>query len=79
MLRSMAKFLGTVRHNSLEGGFYELHTDEGDVFRLSRCDEKPGTRVLVTGKVDKGGFSIHMSGPSLTVEKMERVTTGSAH
>ncbi len=69
----MANYLGTVRHNSLEGGFYELHTDDGDVFRLSRCDHKAGTRVRVTGTVEKGGFGIHMSGPSISVDKIEAV------
>ncbi|MCA9694885.1 MAG: DUF5818 domain-containing protein [Nannocystaceae bacterium] len=66
----MAKFTGTVRHNSLEGGFYELHTDNGEVFRLSSCDVKAGVRVVVDGSVEKGGFGIHMSGPSIKVNRI---------
>ena len=31
----MPKFTGTIRHNDLEGGFYELHTDNGDIYRLA--------------------------------------------
>ncbi|MGB1275620.1 MAG: DUF5818 domain-containing protein [Nannocystaceae bacterium] len=69
----MASFQGTVRHNNLEGGFYELHTDSGDIFRLSRCDVKAGTQVRVTGSVNKGGFGIHMSGPSIEVQAIEPV------
>ena len=33
-LQLMAKYTGTVKHNDLEGGFLELHTDGGDVYRL---------------------------------------------
>lgn len=68
----MPKFTGTVRRNDLEGGFYELHTDDGAVFRLEGgSDLSEGRRVVVHGKVDNGGFGIHMSGPSLTVHRIE--------
>ncbi|EDM81172.1 hypothetical protein PPSIR1_30190 [Plesiocystis pacifica SIR-1] len=71
----MAKdFTGTVRHNDLEGGFLELHTDGGEVYRLSgpAADQaKAGQRVRVQGRVERGGFGIHMSGPALVAEKVE--------
>ncbi len=67
----MAKFTGTVRKNDLEGGFLELETDEGDVYRLSGAKPAVGARVRVTGKVESGGFGIHMSGPAIEVEKLE--------
>ena len=68
----MAKFTGTVRHNDLEGGFYELHTDGGDVYRLEGGGKNlsEGARVQVEGTVDSGGFGIHMTGPSLKVSKV---------
>jgi formylmethanofuran dehydrogenase subunit C len=66
----MATITGTVRKNDLEGGFLELVTDEGDVYRLAGSVEASG-RVKVTGKIEKGGFGIHMSGPSITVESVE--------
>ena len=28
------KYMGTVRHNDLEGGFLELVTDKGEIYRL---------------------------------------------
>ena len=66
------QFTGTVRHNDLEGGFLELVTDGGDVYRLSGGGKpKPGQRVRVTGRVNRGGFGIHMSGPALEVESLE--------
>jgi hypothetical protein len=68
----MPKFTGTVRRNDLEGGFYELHTDDGAVFRLEGGgDLTDGRRVVVHGKVDQGGFGFHMTGPSLKVDRIE--------
>lgn len=72
MLLAMAKFTGTIRHNDLEGGFYELHTDDGDVYRLQGSAKvSAGDRVTVHGKVEGGGFGIHMTGPSLIVDRIE--------
>jgi hypothetical protein len=65
------KFTGTVRMNDLEGGFLELVTDDGDVYRLSGASPAVGKRVRVTGRVERGGFGIHMSGPALEVESIE--------
>lgn len=68
----MSTFTGTVRFNDLEGGFYELVTDKGDVYRLSKCSAKAGARVKVEGKVESGGFGIHMTGtPSIAVKNIE--------
>ena len=66
----MATFSGTVRFNDLEGGFHELVTDKGDVYRLSTCSAKPGQKVKVKGTVEGAGFGIHMSGPSIEVESI---------
>ncbi|MCY0990834.1 hypothetical protein OV203_27060 [Nannocystis sp. ILAH1] len=67
----MATFTGTVRKNDLEGGFHELVTDKGDVYRLSKCSVKAGARVKIEGNVESGGFGIHMSGPSIAVKSIE--------
>ena len=72
----MAKqFTGTVRMNDLEGGFLELVTDDGDIYRLDLSSgvaaPKVGSHVSVTGRVERGGFGIHMTGPSLAVQKIE--------
>ena len=65
------QFTGSVRHNDLEGGFLELVTEGGDVYRLSGGSAKVGARVRVTGRVERGGIGIHMSGPALAVERIE--------
>ncbi len=65
-------FTGTIRQNDLEGGFYELVTDGGDVYRLSSHGKaRAGDRVRVEGKIEGGGFGIHMSGPSIQVKSIE--------
>ena len=66
----MANFTGTVRKNDLEGGFLELVTDAGETYRLqgSLGQTKAGQRVEVSGKIDQGGFGIHMTGPAIEVE-----------
>ena len=72
MLARMPKFTGTIRRSDLEGGFFELHTDEGDVYRLEGTNQaKEGARVVVHGTVEEGGFGIHMSGPAIKVSKIE--------
>ncbi len=69
----MAKFTGTVSRSDLEGGFFELHTDDGTVYRLSGTfTVAAGDRVLVHGKVETGGFGLQMTGPALAVEKIEK-------
>lgn len=69
----MATYTGTVKHNDLEGGFLELHTDGGEVFRLNGAKAQPGDRVKIEGTVERGGFGIHMSGPALKVQSLEKV------
>jgi hypothetical protein len=72
MLGRMPKFTGTIRRSDLEGGFFELHTDDGDVYRLEGGSQpKEGARVIVHGSVEDGGFGIHMSGPAIKVSKIE--------
>ncbi len=68
----MAKFIGTVRKNDLEGGFFELHTDDGDVYRLEGGGKlSAGAKVTVHGTVESGGFGIHMTGPAIKVDRVE--------
>lgn len=74
MLRAMAKFKGTVRRNDLEGGFFELHTDDGATFRLQGAQEDlhAGDTVVIHGKVAEGGFGFQMTGPAIDVERVEQ-------
>lgn len=69
----MSSYTGTIRHNDLEGGFLELVTDDGEVYRLQGAKARVGAHVRVTGKVERGGFGIHMSGPALVVKTLEEV------
>jgi hypothetical protein len=68
----MATYRGKVKKNDLEGGFLELVTDGGEVFRLAgnTGSAAAGQRVEVQGTVEAGGFGIHMSGPALKVESL---------
>jgi len=66
----MATLTGTVRHNDLEGGFWELHAKDGERYQLrgagpDLCVE--GQAVEIEGEIDGGGFGIGMSGPYLDV------------
>lgn len=72
MLRRMPKFTGTIRKSDLEGGFFELHTEDGDVYRLEGAAKlTEGAQVVVHGHVEEGGFGIHMSGPAIKVDRVE--------
>jgi len=68
----MATFTGTVRKSDLEGGFFELESDDGSTYRLEGADKlTAGHRVKVHGKLESGGFGIHMSGPAIKVSRIE--------
>jgi len=67
----MAHFKGTVKKNDLEGGFWELHTDDGKRYQLQGGEDvlrKEGARVEIDGKVDKNAMGIGMTGPILAVK-----------
>ena len=69
----MATITGTVRHNDLEGGFFELEADDGTTYRLEGgAGLQAGKRVTVDGDVQAPGFGIHMvSSPVLKVRKVQ--------
>ena len=72
----MATFRGTVKKNPLEGGFWELHTDDGKRYQLKGGDDKlrvEGAKVEITGAIDKGAFGIGMTGPTLEVKSYRAV------
>ena len=67
----MPKLRGVVRKNDLEGGFWELHADDGQHYALEGGDaalRQDGARVEVEGKVDRGAMGIGMTGPTLKVK-----------
>ena len=67
----MATFTGTVKKNDLEGGFWELHADNGERYQLRGAKGDlcvQGQKVAIEGNVDKGGFGIGMTGAYLDVK-----------
>ncbi len=72
-----AIYTGVVRHNSLEGGFWELETEGGSRYQLRGADAKAlqsGARVEIHGNVDDGGMGIGMTGgPFLDVVRVQKL------
>lgn len=67
----MATFKGTIKKSDLEGGIWQLHADDGEVYQLRGGGDglrQDGQQVQVDGQIDEGGFGIGMSGPYLDVE-----------
>ena len=70
----MSKYRGTAKRSDLEGGRWELHAEDGEVYDLEGATAdvlRDGQRVEVDGSVDKGMMSIGMRGAVLRV-KMAR-------
>jgi hypothetical protein len=66
----MAKLTGTIKKNDLEGGFWELHADDGERYQLTGGGDDlrvEGQKVEVEGSVDKGAMGIGMTGPTFAV------------
>ena len=71
----MSHFKGTVKKNELEGGIWELVTDDGKRYQLKGGDDAlrtEGAKVTVEGKIDKGAFGIGMTGPTLEVKSYKK-------
>jgi len=69
----MKKLTGTVKRDDLEGGHWVLETADGQRYQLSGHTSglKDGMKARVEGTVDKGVMGIGMTGPTLTVSKIE--------
>ena len=66
----MATYRGTMRKNDLEGGFWELHGEDGEHYQIRGGDDSlrvDGKRVEVKGNVDEDAMTIGMTGPVLDV------------
>jgi len=71
----MAKFRGVVKKNPIEGGVWELHTDDGKHYQLQGGDaalRSEGQNVEIDGAIDKGAFGIGMTGPVLAVKSYKK-------
>jgi hypothetical protein len=75
----MAKYRGTLRRSDLEGGFWQLVTDDGDSYVLDRASLGAegdvtlvdGVRVDIEGNVDRQSMSLSMAGPLLTAKSIK--------
>jgi hypothetical protein len=72
----MARFTGVVKKNALEGGFWELHAEDGRRYQLDGGGDAglhtEGARVEIEGKVDEQAFGIGMTGPILKVKSWKK-------
>ncbi len=68
---------GTLKHNSLEGGFWEIATNAGQTYNLGRISEPmvahAGDTVEVTGELDEQVASIFMRGRTFKVQSIRAV------
>ena len=72
----MSKLRGTIRKSDLEGGVYQFHSDDGDVYEVDGSDpllQAEGAKVEIDGAVDKNAMSFTMTGPRLKVKTIRRV------
>ena len=70
----MASYRGTIQKNDLEGGIWELHTEDGERYQIRGGGNDlrvSGQKVTVKGKIDKAAFGIGMTGPILDVSSWE--------
>lgn len=76
-MASSAIYTGVVKHNPLEGGFWELVTDGGTRFQLRGADVKAlsdGARFEVHGSAADDDMGIGMTGsPSLDVVRVQKL------
>jgi hypothetical protein len=77
---SSAIYSGVIKHNPLEGGFWELETDGGARYQLRGVEGKAlqnGARFEVHGSVDEGGMGIGMTGGAfLDVVRVQKLLPG---
>ena len=69
----MAKLRGTVRRSDLEGGTWQLETDQGERYQLTgKLDgARDGGKVELDGKVDRSAMSFQMTAPIFKVNNLK--------
>ena len=66
------KLKGKVGRSDLEGGFWTLETDDGDVYKLEGGDkglQQAGKKVEIQGAVDEEAMGIGFGAPVLKVKQ----------
>lgn len=67
---------GTIKRSDLEGGVYQLHAEDGEIYELEGTDpllRKEGAKVEIDGHVDKNAMSFSMTGPRVKVKSIKAV------
>ena len=76
-MASSAIYTGVVKHNPIEGGFWELVTDGGTRFQLRGVDTRAlhdGARFEVHGSTAEDDMGISMTGaPALDVVRVQKL------
>ena len=63
-------FRGVIKKNDLEGGFWELHAEDGERYQIRGGNSDlrvQGQKVEVQGEVDDQAMGIGMTGPILDI------------
>jgi hypothetical protein len=71
----MAKYRGTMRRSDLEGGHWQLETEDGTRYVLEDVPAAvahDGATVELDGKVDDDAMGFMMTGPTLKVKSGKR-------
>ena len=66
----MSTFVGTVKKNDLEGGFWELVDSNGEHYQLQGGDaalQVEGQKVEIEGSIESASMGIGMTGSILKV------------
>ena len=68
-----SKLTGTIRKSDLEGGLWILEADDGSRYQLqgSVGSLRDGAKASITGKVERSMMGIGMTGPIVSVTKVE--------
>ena len=71
-MTKMKTFKGVIAHEDLEGGFWTLEAEDGEVYKLEGGDkglQQAGKKVEVEGAVDEEAMGIGFGAPVLKVKK----------
>ena len=68
----MKMYSGTIRFSPLEGGFWQLESDDGQIYQLTGKLKglKEGKNASIEGEIRPNRFSFAMTGPILFVNKL---------
>jgi hypothetical protein len=72
----MATYRGIIRHSDLEGGLWELHADDGEVYQLDGGDSAlrtEGLKVELDAELDEQSFGFAMRGSTLKITRYRAV------